>query len=987
MPLAVIAMTFPIPTYPVSINQNIADKPDSAGMSASGKGWQPVELSAEGLAASIRCGRPYAPQFHGGHRKAANFIRSGFLAADVDHDLKLEDAKDHAFVRHHAALIHTTASHTPERHRFRIIFVLDEPILSSRDWADAQLGIALTVGSDTSVSDGARMFLGNTRAVFYRTGKTMPPDVVDDLIARGRDARAARAPGGGLLPVDSSRRLAGPELIKLASGAMVRMDEIRRGEKVHCPHHEDKDPSAFVVQSQRRGGGMGIHCMACKATFWSGGAGDDYDFSAFDRLFEERRASPRVDAPAEGLDRFFPPEPTFVKYQERFLPRIIYEPGITLIKSPKGSGKTQVLVSLLDDIRAGRYKQGIKRKDRPKSILLICHRQTLSREAAAKLGLHCYLDPPTELEGMRTLAVCLDSLPKYSEAYVARVDGTKPIFERDLPFDFVIIDEVEQVLSHLLSDTLQERRGIERCFDALLYHIAKAKAVMGLDADLGLTTTHAMRTMRPADWEARCRIVYNAPVVPKVKRTLRLFKGKKALEQELIDAVRKGQRCFVTSNSKKLVDTVHKMILNECGEGVSVRKITSENARNAAEVEFVKHIKTEILKVQVLICSPSLGTGIDITFADGECLVDRVFGFFYSFVNTHTDIDQQLSRVRNPGAVDVWINEGGFNFTSNVDVVMDDLARAYTVKRAVKGLRDDGMVDYDREDPLLLICAHVTAAHRASKNRLLELFCELREANGWAIQRVNPRTGTGAYDKARMMLAEERAQMLLDAETLPDLEFIELDTMVTKGAAVTPQERIAHEKNHFERTVGASLDRELIELNKDGRLIERVVALSEVSAYWRLSADLVDHCLREAAKPRARLQKLKPPALIAVLMRAADLTSGDGLKPDHVVTIGELSGFVELCRENRTMIEEALSEPLRDDLAANPVRQLNRFLDRVGLKVASVGSVKLQGVKIRRYALDRKRLETMVSLAKSYRIEEDRREYEKEMAKGGIVAA
>jgi hypothetical protein len=49
--------------------------------------------------------------------------------------------------------------------------------------------------------------------------------------------------------------------------------------------------------------------------------------------------------------------------------------------------------------------------------------------------------------------------------------------------------------------------------------------------------------------------------------------------------------------------------------------------------------------------------------------------------------------------------------------------------------------------------------------------------------------------------------------------------------------------------------------------------------------------------------------------------------------------------------------------------------------------VNVQGVKIRRYALDRKRLETMMSLAKSYRIEEDRREYEKEVAKDGIMAA
>ena len=117
------------------------------------------------------------------------------------------------------------------------------------------------------------------------------------------------------------------------------------------------------------------------------------------------------------------------------------------------------------------------------------------------------------------------------------------------------------------------------------------------------------------------------------------------------------------------------------------------------------------------------------------------------------------------------------------------------------------------------------------------------------------------------------------------------------------------------------------------------------------------------------------------------MTTVDGFKPDHVVTIGDLSGFIDLCRENRTVIEETLSEQLRNDLAGNPVRQLNRFLNRVGLKVASVGSMKVQGVKIRRYSLDRKRLDTMVSLAKSYRIEQDRREHERELGRESIIAA
>ena len=136
-----------------------------------------------------------------------------------------------------------------------------------------------------------------------------------------------------------------------------------------------------------------------------------------------------------------------------------------------------------------------------------------------------------------------------------------------------------------------------------------------------------------------------------MNRAVRMHGDRKFLEREVIAAIKRGERCFITSNSKDFIDTIHRMILTECGEGIVMRVITSDNSRDDATVRFLKNITTEILKVQVTSGTPSIGTGMDITFPDGACLVDRVFGFFFSFINTHTDIDQQLSRVRNPGAV------------------------------------------------------------------------------------------------------------------------------------------------------------------------------------------------------------------------------------------------------------------------------------------------------------------------------------------------
>jgi hypothetical protein len=778
------------------------------------------------------------------------------------------------------------------------------------------------------------------------------------------------------------RRIAGPELVKVAGGQAVRMDEIGTGVRVHCPHHDDADPSAFTLRS--RTGQIGIHCSACKVTFWSTDGQDGYDFGAFDRLFEARHAGEQeVDTEAPGLERFFPPAPRFERHQTRYLPTIVYEPGITLVKSPKGSGKTEALRSMCDQIKAGRFRGDIQRRDRPRSILLIGHRQSLIREAAAKLGLRCYLDADDETGPIRTLAVCLDSLPKYNESSFTQIGGRAPICRRGAPFDLVIIDESEQVLGHLLSETIARRRGIERCFDALMHEVANAKAVIALDADLGLVTTHALRTMRTQDWHSRCRIVYNAPVMPAQKRVMRLHKDKKFLARQVIEAVKRGERCFIVSNSKKFIDTALRMILTECGDGIVMRVITRDNSRDEATLRFLADIKTEILKVQVVLGSPSIGTGIDITFPDGECRVDRVFGFFYPFVNTHTDIDQQLARVRNPGAIDIWINPATYNYTCNVDVIKDDLGRAYSVKRAVTGRRDDGMVEYNRDDPLLMICAHVTALQRASKNRLVELFCALREANGWAVEWVTETAPTGPYEPARKMLEAERKGMLLNAETLSDIDYMELDEKVSNGASVTAEERISHEKSHFERTVGVSLGPDLIEMNMDGRLLDRIARFAEIVTILSKDdqRDLIDVLLLPTTQPNGRLQQTEPEVLLALLMRVAGLTTVGGFNGNHVVCVDALSPFVTVCRKNQTVVEEVLGEPLRADLELKPVRQLNLFLRRIGLKFNPVKTQKVAGRKIRYYRVPADLLATMTRLSRSYLEVAARTEDEKERAR------
>jgi hypothetical protein len=112
--------------------------------------------------------------------------------------------------------------------------------------------------------------------------------------------------------------------------------------------------------------------------------------------------------------------------------------GVTFVKSPKGTGKTEEMKRIVEAADG--------------SVLLIGHRVSLIRQSCQRLALDCYLDFKGRL-GSDRMGICLDSLKRL------RAKGAGP-----KRFRTVIIDESEQVLSHFFSDTRcgDEGRDIRR---------------------------------------------------------------------------------------------------------------------------------------------------------------------------------------------------------------------------------------------------------------------------------------------------------------------------------------------------------------------------------------------------------------------------------------------------------------------------------------------------------------------------------------------
>ena len=571
-------------------------------------------------------------------------------------------------------------------------------------------------------------------------------------------------------------------------------------------------------------------------------------------------------------------------------------------------------------------------------------------------------------EPTRYYAVCVNSLP----------------FRRfDFTYDVVIIDESEQVFRHVTSDIVNDVPGGQaRCFAEMKHHIAEAKSVIVLDADMSLITTQVLKILRRTDWDQQCRIIYNKPLAVEGHREVLMFTTEGQLIHDLMRSLRAGQRCFVASNSKKRVQELSVMIREEFGETRRRLVITSEESQTPRIREFLSDVCNQILEYDVLMVSPAMGTGVDISFENDECRIDCVYGFFEPFINTHTDIDQQLARVRNPGSVKVWFKPGRFDFETSIDTIRDDLARAGVATKAVEWL-GNGELKYDKNDPLVEIWTHVTCARRSSMKNIRRssmknierLFIGLREANGWSVAKAehdeaSTQSGKAALEDAEQIRNAEHVERVMKAPLIDRQGFLDIKTRKNKGQLTLP-ERAALEKYELERAFGLSLTEDIVRRNLDGRLRERVEIFADLGSIgmFRLNKNRAEECSVEGTV--VRWPKTNPRTLVLAAAILCGVVDETGIRSDHVVDQTNLHGFVRFCSYNSTIIEVIMGNAVRGDLANKAVSQLNCFLKRAGLKLWPFETKKVGSKKVRFYRFNQDEFQFMNMLALNLRRHDD----------------
>ena len=983
-------------------------------------GFKNYELTATELVEVIHSyGYAISYQFDGEIRQEKNFLCTDIVCVDVDNseeyssrNRSYEDALQDPLVANNALLIYTTTNHTSEQHRYRIVFGLPKTIIDPSDIRALTTGLAIRLAGDLRAVDAARMFFGSKDCKGSILGNEyLDETIVNDLIRQGLDFinnKNSDTSGNKSKSYRSHRHIHPDSLVKTAKGETVAIGTIKKNTSVFCPDHFDQSPSAFVGLSNQNDGRF-LYCHVCRTPLWVGVPPNQYEFNSFDAEIKDKLAeqnNPTFDpnSPFGGL--MFPYVVGIKRIQittnEKLQIGKLHKPGVMFIKSPKGSGKTtilpEIMAPLLSNIKENRWtfedfeeSDESHLGDRPAktsgetnfSVLLIGHRRSLIREMSKRLNLNCYLDDGTVeeefqankrqriIDRQKRYGICLDSLPKL-------------IRDR---YDLIIIDESEQVLSHFMSETLKSREYIFKRLERLLHN---SSTIICLDADLSWLTFNTITELAP------CRSRDLSEAIKKKKsstqehlftdskpvfiylneftlkgKSLDIFQNKNHLIEDVITSLEQNKRIYIASNSKGQLERLEKAIQDAFGKKKKTRLITSANSQTVEAQEFIKEIKVEILKYDAVLASPSLSTGIDITFENEEKLVDVVYGFFENNITHHFEIDQQISRVRQPKEIKVWISPRNMSYETEISIVKADILRGNLVAnvdvQVSEVIFEETVKDDDNK--FLRLATVVEERKRASMNRLRTNFINYKQAQGYEVNFIETdkelsKSGLIKLKSASNAVWDQRVDAIINAPYVDQTNWLRTLENFDSEILISSEELYSFNKSRIEFFYRQPICRADIVLDFHGYqqqilFLEKLMSLftAPKTDLDRLEQEenerLIDKILNQSRAPRLNsVQDFRSKHLLLHLILTQTPIYKDGtFIKERIFNTDDLSKFVKFVNAHKAAIETQLC-PVRRDYKTKPVKQLGEFLKLIALKTLMIGTDQTNNDKKYLYRLD-----------------------------------
>jgi Domain of unknown function (DUF3854) len=332
-----------------------------------------------------------------------------------------------------------------------------------------------------------------------------------------------------------------------------------------------------------------------------------------------------------------------LRVNERYLSESLTAPPdaqLLALKSAKGTGKTEWLARIVERAIGSGQR-----------VIVLTHREQLARALSNRLGVEYRTSVKTSVtRGIIGYSLCIDSLHPHAN----------PPFRVDEWFGaLVVIDEVEQVLWHLLeSGTCRDNRvAIIDSFQQLLQTVmGTGGKVMVADADLSPIAIDYLKKL--INIPVNTWVVDNTFNPNANKRKLITYSGNEPsqLVSALVQKIADGEKVLIhTSGQKKksLWGTTNlESYLSRLFPEKRILRIDSESVADPNHPAFgcMDKLSTTLLEYEIVIASPVVETGVSI---DIKGHFDSVWGIAQG-VQTVEAVCQSLERLRDDVPRHLW---------------------------------------------------------------------------------------------------------------------------------------------------------------------------------------------------------------------------------------------------------------------------------------------------------------------------------------------
>lgn len=603
--------------------------------------------------------------------------------------------------------------------------------------------------------------------------------------------------------------------------------------------------------------------------------------------------------------------------------------GAIVVKSPIGTGKTELIKRI--------ENEHTRQRGHSPKILVVSHLQSLAEGAAKRLEYENYKAHTRKfLQMASTLSICINSVPKLAS-------GSNPVPR----YDFVVIDEIEQVLTALGGDTFEPSMAV--LAKQILEHIIRtANQVILLDAYISPETVNWIKSLRETF------VIVNEWRNPEPKPLTCYFTKEEAIAKaDEIVSLGDGPVLIATS-SKNEARTLYKRYSSLYGQE-QVVLVCQDTASQAETHEFLSDINNRLPHIRVLIYTSSMGTGVDIT-----CDVSAVIGIFNRQTLDAEACLQMLGRARNAQALYAFIPQGQGKREVDADELFrqkhDQALRTYHLSHGLlPRLNEAGCWELDEQQvSLLKVISNAKARRNRSLNNLKENFIRLAERQ-YAVdvqtQAADHPEVKEEMKECRQAIKEQEKQATLKATPVSPKEY----EVAIQANRLTDDMRLGYRRWKIEDTYRQAITERLYDEYANGRgrrtlenFIELHQTMPEVAALDR-----------EQFKCNTELHRLNhhtPHLLLRswLLTRLKLFDPKRGFDLQREVTEDEI---IEVIEEMQIKFANDIKNYWRPDVSDTPLSIVRRVLREIGLRLETK-----QSRRGNTYHLDKQRLLTMMEL-------------------------